>query len=130
MPGPSDADLLELMRRFRVAYAQGDREGLLGATTEDFEWHQHEARQESDLPTGRILVGVDALLEELRWRSEHWSGVEYAGLEERAAGDLLVQTFTIRGLEDGRPFHARAVDLYPVRNGAIARKDTYWKYLR
>jgi len=54
----------------------------------------------------------------------------YSGLEERATADLLVQTFTIQGAEDGVAFHANAVDLYPVVNGRIARKDTYWKYLK
>ena len=130
MSGAPGGELLELMKRFRQAYAAGDRAGLLAVTTEDFEWHQHEARDDRDLPTGRVLIGVDALIEELRWRSEHWAEVEYADLEEQAAGDLLVQTFAIRGLEDGKPFYARAVDLYPVRDGRITRKDTYWKYVR
>ena len=122
--------LLELMEQFRRAYGRADRDGLLAAVTEDFEWHQHVAHEAEELPTGRVLVGIDALLEELAWRAEHWSDVQYADLEERAAGDdLLVQTFTISGKADGVPFHARAVDLYPVVNGKIARKDTYWKSL-
>ena len=122
-------DLLALMERFRKAYGRGDRDALNAATSEDFEWHQHHSRDPADLPTGRVLVGVDALLAELAWRGEHWSEVTYSDLEERAASeDLLVQTFTIRGREDGEPFHARAVDLYPVRDGRITRKDTYWKY--
>ena len=77
-----------------------------------------------------MLVGVDAVLAEIAWRAEHWSNVRYEGLEERSAGDVLVQTFTISGEEDGVPFHARAVDLYPVVDGRITRKDTYWKYLK
>ena len=122
--------LLELMEQFRRAYGKADREGLLAVVTEDFEWHQHVAREVGDLPTGRVLVGVDALIDEIIWRGEHWSEVRYADLEERAVGDdLLVQTFTISGKEDGQPFHARAVDLYPVVDGRIARKDTYWKSL-
>ena len=122
--------LLELMEQFRRAYGKADREGLLAVVTEDFEWHQHVTREVGDLPTGRVLVGVDALIDEITWRGEHWSEVRYADLEERAAGDdLLVQTFTISGKEDGQPFHARAVDLYPVVDGRIARKDTYWKSL-
>ena len=125
----TEAELLALMKRFRVAYGKGDRDALLAVTSSDFEWHQHCARDRVDLPTGRVLQGVDALLEELAWRRQNWSEVEYAGLEERAAGDLLVQTFTISGRECGQPFHARAVDLYPVREGRITRKDTYWKYL-
>ena len=124
----TEEEMLSLMKRFRVAYARADREALLACTTEDFIWQQHNAHTPQDVPNGRVLVGVDALLDEVAWRGEHWSEVSYDGLEERSAGDLLVQTFTISGREDGQPFQARAVDLYPVREGRIAMKDTYWKY--
>jgi ketosteroid isomerase-like protein len=122
-------ELLSLMVSFRRAYAKADREGLLAVVTDDFSWHQHTGTV-SDVPTGRVLHGVDALLEEIAWRGEHWSDVTYNGLEERAAGNLLVQTFSIMGIADGAPFAADAVDLYPVREGRIAMKDTYWKYAR
>ena len=122
-------ELLALMKRFRVAYAKGDAEVLKAVTTDDFEWHQHFALGPDDQPTGHVVYGIDQLLEVLQWRAIHWSDVAYADLEERAAGDdLLVQTFHISGKEDGQPFNARAVDLYPVIDGRIARKDTYWKY--
>ena len=123
-------DLLALMKKFRKAYAMADKDGLLASTSDDFEWHQHVGSTVDDLSTGRILRGIDALLDELAWRKQHWSEVTYSGLVERVAGDgLLVQTFTISGLEDGAAFSAKAVDLYPVEEGLITRKDTYWKYL-
>ena len=128
------AQMLALMERFRKAYAAGNREELLAVTTPEFLWRQHFASSSTDagnsLPDGRVLVGVDALLEEVAWRSQHWSEVRYADLEEQAAQTLLVQTFTISGKEDGVSFTARAVDLYPVAGGLIAHKDTYWKYLK
>ena len=121
--------MLALMERFRLAYANADRSELLATVSDDFEWHQHRAAQSNELPTGRVLRGVDALLEELEWRRQNWREVRYTDLQERVAGDLLVQTFTIEGSEQGTPFHAQAVDLYPVQDGRIVRKDTYWKYL-
>ncbi len=120
--------MLNLMEQFRVAYGRADRETLLRVTSDDFEWHQH-AGAADDRPLGRVLEGIDALIEEIQWRREHWQDVKYENLEERSAGDLLVQTFTVSGQEDGEPFHAKAVDLYPVRDGLITRKDTYWKYV-
>lgn len=122
--------LLELMVSFRKAYSKGDRDGLLAVTTNDFQWHQHYATDSSERDTGRILNGVDELLAEVGWRQEHWRDVRYENLQERAAGDMLVQTFVVSGLEDGVAFHANAVDLYPVTQGRISRKDTYWKYLK
>ncbi len=116
------------MEGFRKAYGRANREQLLAVTSDDFEWHQHFATSDDHLPTGRILNGVDELLDEIAWRNEHWTDVKYEKLEERAAGDLLVQTFTVSGKQDGVPFHADAVDLYPVRDGRITCKDTYWKF--
>jgi len=128
--GSSGQQLLELMASFRKAYSKGDRDGLLAVTTDDFQWHQHYATDSSEQATGRILNGIDELLAELGWRQAHWREVRYENLQERSAGDLLVQTFVISGEEDGVAFHASAVDLYPVTNGRISRKDTYWKYLK
>jgi len=126
----TENDMLALMTAFRTAYSRADREGLIAVTTENFEWHQHAAKKSSERRTGNVLRGVDELLKELAWRGDHWQDVVYSGLEERAAGDLLVQTFTIQGAQDGYAFHAKAVDLYPVVEGRIARKDTYWKYMK
>lgn len=126
----SEQELLDLMIRFRTAYAKGDREGLLAATTNDFQWHQHCATNDSEKPTGRILHGVDELLAEIDWRQKNWQQVRYEHLEERSAGDMLVQTFEISGVENGVAFHANACDLYPVVDGRIARKDTYWKFTK
>ncbi|NKB98208.1 MAG: DUF4440 domain-containing protein [Pseudomonadales bacterium] len=129
MDNLDSAEMLALIAQFRRAYGKADGQALRAVVTDDFCWHQHMG-EASQLPNGRLLTGVDALLEEISWRGEHWSDVEYQNLEERSAGDLIVQTFSISGFEDGKPFVADAVDLYPVRNGRIAMKDTYWKYLK
>ena len=119
------------MKRFRLAYGRADRSELLAVTSHDFEWHQHAGSSTDELPTGRTLKGIDALLNELVWRKQHWREVSYSNLVESvAAGNLVVQTFTISGLEDGVPFSVNAVDLYPVKDGLITRKDTYCKYLK
>ena len=121
----SEAEMLELMANFRRAYGRADRAGLEAVTSADFTWHQHEG----SAPQGRVLNGIDELLNEIARRSEDWQDVSYDNMVERAAGtDLLVQTFTISGSDKGTPFHADVVDLYPVQDGLITRKDTYWKY--
>jgi len=121
----TEQQMLELMANFRRAYAKADRDALLAVTSEDFTWHQHAG----DAPHGKVLSGVDELLDEVARRSDDWQDVRYENLFERAAGtELLVQTFTISGVDRGTRFCADAVDLYPVRNGRITRKDTYWKY--
>jgi ketosteroid isomerase-like protein len=127
----TDEEMLDLMKRFRKAYGKADREGLAAATTDDFEWHMHYGEPGTDSPTGRIAKGIDAVMEEITWRQANWRNVTYANMVERPAGDVILQMFTTKGIdEQGRDYHLNVVDVYPVRDGLICRKDTYWKDLR
>ena len=132
MDGPrlDQDDVDSIMGRFRRAYGAADAEGLTAILTDDFEWHMHYGEPGSDSPGGRVRKGVTGMVEELRWRRENWTDVQYEDLAERPAGDLVVQTFTTKGIDPtGREFHVNVVDLYRVRDGRICHKDTYWKQL-
>ena len=124
----TNEELLQLMKRFRVAYGTVNREELLATTTSDFIWHQNAATSDEELPTGKVLTGVDELLKEIERRGQQWTNVRYENMQERATDDVLVQTFQISGEDNGVAFQANVVDLYPVRDGLISKKDTYWKY--
>ena len=122
--------MMDLIAQFRIAYGQADRDGLHRVITLDFEWHQHVGDATSSNPTGRVVKGIDGLMQELAWRKENWTNVVYRDLVERPAGDVILQMFTVSGTDEtGRDFHVNAVDIYPVRDGRIYRKDTYWKNL-
>jgi hypothetical protein len=42
----------------------------------------------------------------------------------------VVQTFRIIGADQhGERFDCRGVDLYEVRHGRLARKDSFWKHI-
>jgi ketosteroid isomerase-like protein len=121
----TDEEMLFVMAEFRKGYGMGDKERLLAVTTQDFEWHQHNG---GEGPTGRVIKGIGGLLEELTWRQAHWRDVTYENLTERAAGDVILQMFTTRGVDENDiSYHVNVVDVYPVREGLICRKDTYWK---
>lgn len=127
----SDQENLEdVIRRFKRGFATVDREALVSAVTEDFEWHLHWFDSEDQQPTGRVLRGIDAVMVEIERRRDTWTEMSYRDVEERFLPDLIVQTFDVSGVDaTGRRFNNSAVDLYPVRNGRIARKQTYWKQL-
>ena len=133
MSGPDAADDLDyedLMHRFRRAWAKADPELLSHVLTDDFIWHTHLIDRDDPNATGRVLLGYDGMMQELRWRAEHWSDVRYDGLVERFAPRFVTQTFRISGVDRGEPFEVDAVDLYRVSDdGRIATKDTYWKYV-
>ena len=124
----SETDLEAVMRDFKRGFAKADRESFARAITDDFEWHMHWFDSGDEQPTGKVLVGLDAVMEEIARRQAGWSDLHYEDVEERYLDDMVVQTFVVSGIDDkGLRFHCAAVDLYPVRDGRIARKQTYWK---
>ena len=123
------ADYSELMGRFRVAYAAADPAALAEVLAPGFEWHLNWFAPDQPIPTGKVLLGVDEMVAEVRRRKQTWTNVRYRDLHERFADGLVVQTFTISGIDEhDTPFEVAAVDLYPVVDGRIAKKDTYWKH--
>ena len=80
---------------------------------------------------GKATVGCFSdgeVMVEIERRRDTWTELSYDGVEERFTDDLIVQTFTVSGVDaTGRRFSSDAVDLYPLRDGRITRKQTYWK---
>jgi len=125
----SDEEMLELIARFRAAFRAINRDELSKVLDPDFEWHMHYATSQDERPTGRIVHGVDGMVEILEWRKAHWKQLKTSNLVERPAGDVILQMFTTQGIDEaGRQFHWNVVDVYPVRDGRITKKDTYWKH--
>ncbi|MEM9564704.1 MAG: nuclear transport factor 2 family protein [Actinomycetota bacterium] len=128
VPDAAEADVREAMRELKRGFARADREALTRAVTDDFEWHLHWFDGDDDRQTGHVLRGIDEVMAEIQRRSREWTELHYADVEERYTEDLVVQTFVVSGVDGtGRRFHHAAVDLYPIRNGRIAAKRTYWK---
>ncbi len=123
------ANYRDLMTRFRWAFASADPELLEGVLGDGFEWHTHTIDPQNPNSTGRILRGVDEMVQELQWRKANWLGVRFEGLNEYFAPKLITQSFTISGLDQGTRFHVAAIDLYTLNDAdLIVKKDTYWKY--
>lgn len=120
-------DITSLMQRFGRGFMNADRAGLQSCVTSDFEWHLHAG---PDAPDGRIVRGVDGMLAVIRWRRANWLDVRYHDVALTYTDSLVVQTFRIIGADElGSRFDCRGVDLYMVRDGRLARKDSFWKHI-
>jgi len=124
------ASYRDMMTRFRWGFASADKEMLDSVLAPGFEWHTHTYPASARTPTGRILYGIDEMIDELEWRKRNWVGVKFEGLDEHFAPGLVTQRFTISGRDQGTRFHTAAVDLYDVTpDDRILKKATYWKQL-
>jgi ketosteroid isomerase-like protein len=118
----------KLMANFGKAWVKADVEGILACVTDDFEWRQATG---SDGPSGRIIQGKDQLRAALAERDKSFADLSYSENKVEVFGDRIVQTFRISGkTPDGRAADWRGCDLYHVRDGKLAYKDSYWKQTR
>lgn len=126
MSAPLPPELQALFRRFGKAFNAGDVEAIAACVTPDFRWIMARG---PDAPHGRIVEGHEALRAALAERGQELEGVRFSEAEVFAAGDFVVGTFrmTATRRSDGAPVDLRGCDIYTLRDGLIASKDSYWK---
>jgi ketosteroid isomerase-like protein len=121
----TEEETRDLMARFGRAFMKGDVEGIVACVTDDFEWRQAEG---PEVPWGRIVKGTAQLRDALAERDRAMANLHYSDAKVEICGERVVGTFRISGeTADGAPADWRGCDLYQIRDGKIAYKDSYWK---
>jgi ketosteroid isomerase-like protein len=114
----------DLFRRFGKAFNKADADEIAACVTEDFEWRQNAGGS----PAGRILKGKEDLRAFFADRSRAHREVRYSEASIHRSGDRIFGTFRATGIDHaGKPFDRYGIDLYEVRDGKIALKDSYLK---
>lgn len=119
-------ELQALFRRFGRAFNAGDVDAILGCVTADFQWIMARGPL---APYGRVVEGRDALRAALAGRGQELADVRFSDAQVFAVGDRVIGTFrmTAKRCADGAAVDVRGCDIYTVRGGLIASKDSYWK---
>ncbi len=118
---------MALLVRFGKAFNAGDSDGILACVTADFEWR---LSQGPDAPDGRIVRGKDEVRAALAERAAAIRRIRFSETEVTIAGDRILGRFRATGeWTDGTPIDVRGVDVYDLRDGLIAVKDSYWKQI-
>jgi ketosteroid isomerase-like protein len=113
------------LKAFGKAFNKGDVDGILACVTDDFEWRLFEG---PDGPDAQILRGRDEVRAALAARSETYKNMRFSETEVLFADDHVIGRFRATGeYADGTPIDVRGVDIYDLRDGKIAVKDSYWK---
>jgi ketosteroid isomerase-like protein len=119
------ADIMDLMKRFGKAFSKADVDGILNCVTDDFEWRLAAGL---DAPDGKVVKGREAVRQALADRDAALGTVPFSETEVAMANERVLGTFRITGTyADNAPLDVRGVDIYTVRDGLIATKDSYWK---
>lgn len=123
--GAVPADVMDLMKRFGKAFNKADVDGILQCVTDDFEWRLATG---PDAPDGKVVTGREAVRQALADRDAALGTVRFSEAEVAMAGDRVLGTFRVTGsYADGTALDVRGVDIYTLRDGLIATKDSYWK---
>ena len=79
-------------------------------------------------PWGTRFVGAVAVREAFASRFAGIPDVRYRDDEHFVDGDRAASEWTLSGTTmDGQRIEVRGCDLWVIRDGKIARKDSYWK---
>jgi ketosteroid isomerase-like protein len=118
---------LALLKKLGKAFNAGDADAILECVTDDFEWILASG---PDAPHGKVARGRDAVAATLAARTRDMPELRFSETELMYAEDRVIGTYRVTGRHaDGRLIDARGCDVYVIRDGKIARKDSYWKQI-
>jgi ketosteroid isomerase-like protein len=117
----------DLFRRFGKAFNKADVEEIAACVTDDFEWRLNAGAAVGSAG-GRVLKGKEALRAHFGDKSKAHREARFSEARIHRAGDKLFGTFRVTGIDHaGKPFDRYGIDLYELKDGKIALKDSYLK---
>ena len=127
MDGP---ELQEFIDCYNAAWNAHDVDAIVAMHTEDSVFENHT--------TGDVTVGRDAIGRALAGIFRVFPDLAFEGRTQYIREDLVVQEWTARGTHEGkmtrsgveveptgRTVEYRGMDVIPIRDGLVARKDVY-----
>jgi steroid delta-isomerase-like uncharacterized protein len=124
------AELQEFIDRYNDAWNAHDVEAIVAMHTEDSVFENHT--------TGDVNVGREAIAKAIAGIFGVFPDLTFEGRRQYVRQDLVVQEWTARGTHQGtmtrsgievpptgRTVEYRGMDVIPIRDGLVARKDVY-----
>jgi len=113
------SDLLALIAAYDDAWNRQDVEAISSLHAPDVVFHNHTA--------GERVEGREAVAAHISGIFERWPTLRFSGRGQRAGDDFVVSEWTASAThpDDGRRLEWDGVDVFPFRDGLIARKDVY-----
>ncbi len=124
------SDLQELIDRYNAAWNDHDVEAIVSMHTDDSVFENHT--------TGDVNIGKDAIAKAITGIFAVFPDLSFEARSQYIRDDLVVQEWTARGTHEGpmtrsgikveptgKKVEYRGMDVIPIRDGLVARKDVY-----
>ena len=114
---PDTHELEQLIEQYDVAWNSHDVEAIVAFHTPDMVFENHTV--------GERVAGEDVRAHIARI-FENWPDLHFSGRRLYVRDDLVVSEWTANATDPhGRRLEWDGVDIFPFRDGLIARKDVY-----
>ena len=123
-------ELQELIDRYNAAWNDHDVDTIVSMHTEDSVFENHT--------TGDVNIGKEAISRAITGIFAVFPDLSFETRSQYLRDDLVVQEWTARGTHQGpmsrsgmtieptgREVEYRGMDIIPIRDGLVARKDVY-----
>ena len=124
------AELQEFIDRYNAAWNDHDVDAIVSMHTDDSVFENHT--------TGDVNIGKDAIAQAVTGIFAVFPDLSFEARSQYLRDDLVVQEWTARGTHEGpmsrsgmtiqptgRTVDYRGMDIIPIRDGLVARKDVY-----
>jgi len=111
------ADVQDLAIRYGAAWAAHDLDAIMALHTENTVFHLHGG--------GEPAVGRSATREAFATAMKQWPDIRFERKRVHIGADHFVSEYEMTATADGREIVCDGVDVFSVRDGQVARKDTY-----
>jgi len=124
------AALQEFIDRYNAAWNDHDVDAIVSMHTEDSVFENHT--------TGDVNIGKDAIAQAITGIFGVFPDLSFEARSQYVRDDLVVQEWTARGTHQGpmtrsgmtieptgHTVEYRGMDIIPIRDGLVARKDVY-----
>jgi ketosteroid isomerase-like protein len=119
-----DARSLDVLREITAGFDTHDLDRIMRHFADDAVFESPRGPE----IWGQRFVGRDAVREAFAGRFSGIPDVRYTDDEHFVSGDRGASEWTLSGTTtDGQRIEVRGCDLWTFRDGAVVKKDSYWK---
>jgi steroid delta-isomerase-like uncharacterized protein len=111
------SDVQELAVRYGEAWAAHDLDGIMALHSDDTVFHLHGAAAPA--------VGLSAVRDAFAAAMEQWPDIRFDRKRVHIGSGHFVSEYEMTASKDGREIVCDGVDVFTVKDGRVARKDSY-----